>query len=271
MKHLRVLFCIIISAVILLSTTACKGSSNVYDNKNYFTKGGALTASPRFAYYNDGKEVSELEEIDKEIFDEGVKDDGSFTIYFAVSNNTDFDRKITSLKVKKIQTKDGKDIVEPSEFSMDSDVYIASGETMLIPCIFEKDFVLMNARLKDLVCETTVSYEGCVVSGKEPLENANGFAYSVAELKFTSTNGIEGSFYIKNNDKFDAALGKISFELYTNDGKKITNSPVEMDVNQTIEEGGVVKLKYAVLPDNVSKEIAESKLFDSVEIKVTEE
>ena len=154
---------------------------------------------------------------------------------------------------------------------MDSDVYIASGETMLIPCIFEKDFVLMNARLKDLVCETTVSYEGCVVSGKEPLENANGFAYSVAELKFTSTNGIEGSFYIKNNDKFDAALGKISFELYTNDGKKITNSPVEMDVNQTIEEGGVVKLKYAVLPDNVSKEIAESKLFDSVEIKVTEE
>lgn len=270
MKRIKQLVCVMFAVLISLSITAC-GSNNVYNNENYLTKAGALTASPRFAYYNDGKEVPELEEIDKEIYDEGVVNDGSFTIYFAVSNKSEFDRKITSINVQKLTNKSGYEIVKPSEFTMDSDVYIAAGQTMIIPCIFDKEFVLMNVKLDSLASKVSVKYEGCVLKGAEPEKLSSGFSYSVSSLKFTSTNGVEGSFFIRNNDNTTKKLGKISFELQTNDGKKITKAPVEMNVDTEIEAGDVITLKYAVLPGNVSSKVTKTKIFDSVEIKVTEE
>lgn len=271
MRYIKTALCVLVAVILSVFVSSCNTSSNVYDNENYYTKGGELTASPRFAYYNDGTEVAGLEELDKEIYDEGPVDDGSFTIYFAVNNSTPYDRKINSLNIKYIRTKDGYDIVEPSEFSMDSDVYIASGESRIIPCVFEKDFVLMQAKLKNLSSSVSISYEGCVVNGDEPQKQESGFSYSVKEMKFTSTNGIEGSFYIKNNNQRTEKIGKISFMLYTNEGKKITNKPVEMVVDTEIESGDILTLKYAVLPNNVSEDIVNNKVFDAIEIKVTEE
>lgn len=273
MNLLKKSLCVIFAVLMCVTAVSCnKASGNVYSNtEDYYTKDGELTISPYFAYYNDGKEVKELEKIDPEIAEEGVLDDGAFNIYFAVCNLSSYDRKINEIKVNYIRNADNYDIVEACEFTLDNDVYIASGQTKIIPCVFEADFVKMEAKLKDLSSEVSIVYEGCVVEGAEPETIANSLTASVKELKFTSADGIEGSFSIKNNFSAEKNIGKISFMLYTDEGKKITKKPVEMDIDSSIESGEQMTLKFAVLPDNVSDEIKEIKLFNSVEIKITEE
>lgn len=272
MKFLKKSFCVVFSVLLCFCSVSCKSSSNVYSNtENYYTKSGELTISPYFAYFNDGKEVKELEEIDPEIAKEGVSDDGAFNIYFALCNNSPYDRKINEIKVNYIKNADNYDIVDACEFTMDNEVYLASGQTKIVPCVFEKDFVKLVAKLDDLSVKASVVYEGCVVNGADPETKADTLTSSVKELKFTSSDGIEGSFSIKNNFLKAKNIGEISFMIYADGDKKITKQPVKMQVDSTVESGEMITLKFAVLPANVNDEIKENKLFDSVEIKITEE
>ncbi|MEE1002854.1 MAG: hypothetical protein U0L17_03845 [Acutalibacteraceae bacterium] len=272
MKFLKKSFCAVFSVLLCFCVVSCKSSNNFYTNTdNYYTEDGELTISPYFAYYNDGKEVKELEEIDPEMAEEGVSDDGAFNIYFALCNNSPYDRKINEIKVDYIKNADDYDIVESSEFTLDNEVYLSSGETKIVPCVFEKDFVKLVAKLDDLSVKASVVYEGCVVNGAEPETKANTLTASVKELKFTSSDGIEGSFIIKNNFSKEKNVGQIAFMLYTDGGEKITKNPVKMQVDSTVEPSETITLKFAVLPANVSDDIKENKLFDSVEIKISEE
>ncbi len=263
-KSLSVLLCVLFS----LTLISCDTSKNVFLDEDYFTKDGELTISPYFAYYNDGKLVKELENIDPEIYKEGALDDGAFSIYFAVCNNTDFDRKINEIRIGFIQTDDGYDIVEPSEFSLDSETYIAAGQTLIIPCVFDAQYVKLEAKLDKIVAQASVVYEGCVLSAKQKNLKNNELNYYIDELVFTSSDGIEGSFTIDNQCDEDKTLKDISFMLYTNKGEKITKQPITMNVDATIEAMSVLTLNYAVLPDNVSDDIKKTKLFDTVEIKI---
>lgn len=272
MKYFKKTLCIIFAVFMCFCVVSCKNSKNIYSNtENYYTKDGELTISPYFAYYNDGKKVEELEEIDPEIAKEGVSDDGAFNIYFALCNNSPYDRKINEIKVKYIKNADNYDIVEPCEFTMDNEVYLPSGETKIIPCSFEKDFVKLVAKLDDLSAQASVVYEGCVVNGAEPETKVNTLTASVKELKFTSSNGIEGSFTIKNSFSKEKNIGKIAFELYTDEGEKITKKAVEMQVDSSVRANENITLKFAVLPSNVNDNIKENKLFNSAEIKISEE
>lgn len=271
MKFFRKTACLLLAVIICLSFVSCNSENNVYLTNDYYTKDGELTISPYFAYYNNGKVVAELEEIDPEMADEGPLDDGSFNIYFMVCNNSPYDRKITEITVDFIRNKDNYDIVEGTEFSMDDETYIASGEKLIIPCVFEADFVNLEAKLKGLSAKATIAYEGCVVNGAEPEKVADSLTSSVKELTFTDADGIEGSFTIQNNFNTDKTIGTVSFMIYTNSGAKITKEPVTMNVDTTLGAGEQITLKYAVLPGNVADSIKETKLFDSVEIKLTEE
>lgn len=262
---------LIISAVICAVSVSCASSSNVYNPRDFYTKAGELTISPYFAYYNNGKQVEGLDEIDPEMAEEGPLDDGAFNIYFALSNNSPYDRKITEIMVDFIKNKENYDIVEASEFSMDDETYIGSGQTLIIPCVFEKDFVKLEAKLQSLSAKASVSYEGCVIDGNDPDTIDNSLTASVKELKFTSTDGIEGSFSIKNNFKEKKNIKKISFMLYTDENAAITKDKVEMNINSEIEAGEQITLRFAVLPGNVSDDIKESKLFNSVKIIISEE
>lgn len=268
---MKKIICLLVIILNCFFITSCSNSSNVYDNTDYFTEEGKLTVSVRLAFYNNGKEIPGLAELDPELEIEGVKDDGGLSVYFAACNNSKYDRKLTDIAVNYIRNKDNYDIVEPCEFSFDNEVYIASGQTIFIPCVFEKDFVKLEARLDGIVSETALTYEGCVINGDEPEEKANSITYSIKEAKFTSSDGIEGSFAIKNNFKTDKKINQISFMIYTDEGKTVTKSPVKMDVDATIASGESIVLKYAVIPDNVAEKIKENKLFNSLKIKVTEE
>lgn len=271
MKFFKKAIACIFAVLMSFSVVSCEGKSNVYNNLDgYYTEEGEFTLSPCFAYYNDGKQVPGLFELDPEMAKE-VLDDGAFNVYFVASNLSPFDRKITQIKIDYIKNADGYDIVQASVFDMDNEVYIASGESKIIPCVFEKEFVNLIAKLNDISAKATIVYEGCVVNGAKPEEKANSLTASVKELKFTSANGIEGKFSIKNNFAVSKKINKISFMIYTDKGVKITKQPIKMDVDSTIEAGEMMTLRYAVLPSNVNEKITNTKLFDSVKIEFTEE
>ena len=268
MKFIKNTLILLLIVVLCSSFTSCNSNQNYFFDENYLTQENALTASPYFAYYNNGKLPQKLKEIDPEIYKEGALDDGAFNIYFAVCNNSEFDRKITEIKVKFITTDDGYEIVEPCEFTLDSETYIAAGQTLIIPCSFEKEFVKLEAKLDNILAQTSLSYEGCVLSAKNVPENTNDVLYYVEELKFTSSNGIEGKFTIDNQTNKVKKFKNISFMLYTDKGEKITKTLVKMDMSCTVDSSSILTLNFAILPDNVSDDIKETKLFDKVEIKV---
>ena len=266
-KSVLILLCVLLSTVFV----SCDSSNNVFLDEAYYTKADQLTISPYFAYYNNGKTVKELEKIDPEIYKEGVLDDGSFNIYFAVSNNTAFDRKINEIRIAFIQTEEGYDIVQPTEFSLDNDTYIQAGETRIIPCVFEKEFVELEAKLDKLVAQASVVYEGCVLSAKTHNYRKGFVNYFVDELKFTSSNGVEGSFSIVNETNKDKHFGNVEINLTTNDGVKINKIPLVMDINSTVKSGEKLTLNYAILPDNVNEDFIDTKLFDLVDIEIVKE
>lgn len=268
MKFIKKSLSLLLIVVLCCSFVSCNSNQNFFLDEDYLTKEDELTISPYFAYYNNGKLPEKLKEIDPEIYKEGAVDDGAFNIYFAVCNNSEFDRKITEIKVKYIKTDDGYEIVEPCEFTLDNETYIESGQTLIIPCSFEKEFVKLEAKLDNIIAKTSVAYESCVLSAKNVPENTNDVLYYVEELKFTSSNGIEGKFTIDNQTNKVKKFKNISFMLYTDKGEKITKTPVKMDIGCTVDSSSILTLNFAILPDNVSDGIKETKLFDKVQIKV---
>lgn len=260
------IICIFTAVLMSLFTVSCNGSSNIYNNENYYTEDGRITVSARFAYYNNGKKIEELKDFDSERYKESPVNDGSFTVYFAVSNQTDYDKKITDINVEYIRNSKNYDIVEPADFSMDEDFYLKSGETQFIECNFEKDFVKMVATLDTLTTKSSVSYEGCVVNGADPEDNG-GISYSVKEAKFTSTNGLNGSFCIKNFSEKTVSLGSISFMLYTDKGIAVTKKPVKMNLDLKLNPSESSTYKFGVTADNINKDIKENKLFNTIVIK----
>ena len=280
---LKKFLCIVLSLCILATLSSCGKSNNVFYDEDYSAQENELTVSPYFAYYNNGKEVELLKEIDPEIAKEGVKEDGAFNIYFAVCNNSSFDRKITEISVDFIRVSPVEndydadkaaqygDIVVPSIFDMDEETYIASGQTLIIPCTFEKDFVLLEAKLDELYTKATVSYEGCVLQAKTHNYQKHRVNYFVDELKFTSTNGIEGVFSIVNESEKDEYFGTVKINFYTSKGEKINKQPLTMEINSTVKSTEKLTLRYAIFPDNVEEKIAENKLFDLVDIEIIKE
>ena len=265
---IKKLICFIMSVLFALYFVSCDTTaSNYYDNEDFYTKQGEITVSARFAYYNNGQKYEALKNIDKEKYKEKTTDDGSFTIYFAVSNLSKYDKKITEIGVEYIRNSKNHDIVKETTFDLDSDFYVAAGETRLAECNFEKSFVKMTATLDELKTKTTVSYEGCVINGKEP-ENNGGIGYSVKEAKFTVSSGLEGSFYIKNFTKTNQKIGKIRFMLYTDKNIPITKKAIEISVDDTIGAGKVKAYNYGVLQNNIDSDIKNDKLFNSIIMKV---
>ena len=191
-KSLMILLCVMLSVCFI----SCESNNNVFLDENYYTKDGELTISPYFAFYNDGKQVKELENIDPELYKAGAQDDGAFNIYFAVCNNKKFDRKINEIRIGFIQTDDGYDIVDPTEFTLDSETYIAAGQTRIIPCVFDMEFVKLEAKLDNIIAQASVVYEGCMLSAKTGPYTPDGVSCYVDEFLFTSTDGIEGKFTI---------------------------------------------------------------------------
>lgn len=268
-KSFIILLCVLLSIVFV----SCEANNNVFLDENYYTKDGELTISPYFAYYNNGKTVKELEDIDPEIYKEGVSEDGSLNIYFAVCNNTSFDRKINEIRVGFIQTADEYDIVEPSEFTLDNETYIAAGQSLIIPCVFEKEFVKLEAKLDEIIAQASVVYEGCVLSAKNTSDYKKGkMNYFVDELKFTQANGIEGSFSIVNESDKDEYFGTVEINFYADSkDKKINKIPLVMEINSTVKSTEKITLNYAILADNVNEEIIETKLFDIALIEIIKE
>ena len=199
MKFIKNTLILLLIVVLCGGFTSCNSNQNYFFDENYLTEENALTASPYFAYYNNGKLPEKLKEIDPEIYKEGALDDGAFNIYFAVCNNSYWDRKLTEIKVKFITTDDGYEIVEPCEFTLDSETYIAAGQTLIIPCSFEKEFVKLEAKLDNILAQTSLAYEGCVLSKKVGYDKKGAVNTYIHELKFTSSNGIEGKFTIFNS------------------------------------------------------------------------
>lgn len=260
------IICVLTAVLMSVVTVSCNGSTNVYDNEDFYTEDGRITVSARFAYYNNGKKIEELKDFDSERYKEAPTDDGSFTIYFAVSNNTDYDKKITDINVEYIKNSKEYNIVEPADFSMDEDFYLVAGETQFIECNFEKAFVKMVATLDTLTTKASISYEGCVVNGAEPEDNG-GISYSVKEAKFTSTNGLNGSFCIKNFSKNAVDIGELSFMLYTDKGIAVTKNPIKMTLDLTLNPSESSTYNFGVLADNINDDIKESKLFNTIVLK----
>ena len=125
----------------------------------------------------------------------------------------------------------------------------------------------MNATLDELKTKTSVSYEGCVVNGKEP-ENNGKIAYSIKEAKFTVSSGLEGKFYIKNFTKKSQKIGKIKFMLYTDKNMPITKKAIEIAVDDTIKSGKTKTLSYGILQNNIEDDIKTKRLFDNIIMKV---
>lgn len=254
---------------ICFSCVSCN-SGNVYNNPDYYWEEGKLIAAPRFAYYNNGDEVKGLKELDAQMAAEGVKNDGSFVIYFAVTNKTGFDKKITSISINSIVDSSGNTVVKPDEVEINDDVYLANGQTINIPCSFSKDRVEREIRLSDGEFNTTtdVIAESCVVNGPEPAKADSGLTGSVAKAVFTEADGIEGIIKIRNNNKTDINLNTISFTLLTDKGVKVTNEPVSMNVDTTLGADEVISLDYAVIPKNVNEKVTENKDFNTINIKL---
>lgn len=262
------LVCLVLSICFLICLASCeKSGSNYYDNEDFYTKQGEITVSARFAYYNNGSKYEALKKIDEQRYNEKPVNDGSFTVYFAITNLTKYDKKITSIGVDYIVNLNDYDIVKKSTFDLDSSFYVASGETRLAECNFEKSFVKTTATLDELKTKTSVSYEGCVVNGKEPENNGN-IGYSISSAKFTASSGLEGEFYIKNFTKKAQKIGKISFMLYTNKNMPITKKPIKISVDDTIEAGKVKAYSYGILQNNIEDDIKNNRLFDSIIMKV---
>ena len=270
MKFVKSLVLVLLALSLCVCFVSCNSSKNFFYDENYLTKEGAITASPYFAYYNDGKLPEKLEEIDPEIYAEGPLDDGAFNIYFAVSNNTKFDKKITEIKVNYIRNLNDYEMVEPCEFTLDNETYIAAGQTLIIPCTFEKEFVLVEAKLEDIYAQTSVVYEGCMLSAKETDYKKGAVNFYVDELTFTSSSGIEGKFTIFNSTTTDKYFGNVKINLFNDKDQKINAQPLSMNIDSTVKVGEKLTLRYAVMPDNVTEK-ANERLFDYVYIEVTED
>ncbi len=271
MKLIKNTLIFLLIVVLCGGFTSCNSNKNFFFDENYLTEENALTVSPYFAYYNNGKLPQKLEEIDPEIYKEGALDDGAFNIYFAVSNNSLFDRKLTEIKVKFITTDDGHEIVEPCEFTLDNETYIAAGQTLIIPCTFEEEFVKLEAKLDNIIAQTSLAYESCVLSAKYAADYKKRMMnYFVDELKFTPTNGIEGSFSIINESKNDEYFGTVKINLFTDKGEKINKEPLTMTIDSTVKKTESLTLRYAILPDNITEE-ANKRLFNYALIEITKE
>ena len=161
-------------------------------------------------------------------------------------------------------------MVEPCEFTLDSETYIAAGQTLIIPCTFEKEFVLVEAKLDDIYAQTSVVYEGCMLSAKETDYKKGAVNFYVDELTFTSSSGIEGKFTIFNSTTTDKYFGNVKINLTTSKGEKVNKKPLEMNIDSTVKSGEKLTLRYAIMPDNVTDE-ANEKLFDLVDIEIIKE
>lgn len=260
------IFCVLTAVLFSTVLVSCNGSSNVYDNENYYTEDGKITVSARLAYYNNGKKIEELKDFDNERYKEAAVNDGSFSVYFAVSNKTEYDKKITDINVEYVRNSKNYDIVAPADFSMDEDFYLAAGETQFIECNFEKDFVKMTATLDKLTTKTSISYEGCVINGADPEDNG-GISYSVKEAKFTSTNGLNGAFCIKNFSDKPIKIDSVAFSLYTDGGEKITKKKVSMTLDLTLNPDENSTYNFGITADNINNDVKDDKLFNTIIMK----
>ncbi|MBQ4155588.1 MAG: hypothetical protein IJD90_02145 [Clostridia bacterium] len=246
MKFIKNSLILLLIVVLCGGFTSCNSNQNFFLDEDYLTKEDELTISPYFAYYNNGKLPEKLKEIDPEIYKEGALDDGAFNIYFAVCNNSDWDRKLTEIKVKFITTKDGYEIVEPCEFTLDNETYIAAGQTLIIPCSFEKEFVKLEAKLDNILAKTSLSYEGCVLSEKGAYWSPDAMDIFVNEFKFTDTNAVEGKFTIFNGTGAADYFGTVKINLFTDKGEKVNKEPLIMEIDSTIKGGEELTLRYAI-------------------------
>ena len=262
-KTIKSIFCILFCVSILFTAVGC----DTEQKDPAYNKAGEVNIYPYFAYYCDGSTVEGLEDIDPEKENDPVSDDGSFVVYFEVSNNTEFDKKITRIDVEYIQDGYGVNLVEANVFHMIDDIYIGAGEKRIVECEYEKELVLEIVKIDELYSKATVSYEGCIIDGKDPEKSDEDYTLAIESLKFTKTNGIEGSLKIRNNTKFEKMISGIKFSLKTNTSVMLTNDPIEIELyDLTIESGGVETVNFAVLPKDTTQKIKSDKIFDTIEI-----
>ncbi len=262
-KKIKSFFCLLLCATVLFTAVGC----DTKQKDPAYNKAGEVNIYPYFAYYCDGSKVEGLEDIDPEKTDETVANDGSLVVYFEISNNTKFDKKITQIDVEYIQDGYGVNLVEGNVFYMTSDIYLGAGEKRIIECEYEKELVLEIVQIDELYSKATVSYEGCVIDGKDPEKTDKDYSLAIESLKFTKTNGVEGSIKVRNNTDFDKRLSGISFSLKTNTDIVITNEPIVIELdNFVVKLGETQELKFAVLPNNTTEKIKSDKIFDTIEI-----
>lgn len=246
----------LLAAFLCMLSAACTGTANEFSTEDIEWRDGEICASPHKAYYGKDNES-----------------DKTFTVIVAVTNKTQYAKKLTQVNIKSIKDKKERPIIKAAYFTLDEDTYLGKDEKHLVECVFENDQILLDTSLEQLSSEIEVLYEGCVKNGPEPPKSDSGYTMSVIEALFTSTDAVKGTIAIRNNFAENRTPEKIVFSLYTQIGDKnkkvyLSKRRIVIENDIEIEAGAVVKLNIAIPAQDVNAEIASKKAFGTFDIEI---
>lgn len=254
MRKIRI-FNVLIALLITFSLSSCNvKQSNRFIGPEEYIKKGEIAAYIREAFYSQDEVLTNAE----------GKSEKSMVIVVGINNDTDFAKKVTTVRIHSVQTEDKKDIIKKDlVFDLNDEIYVLAKSQQLVRCDIEEDQILLDTILTTLTSEISVDVEGAIKDAPKPSKANTGYTMSITEALFTTTNAINGKIAIRNNFSENKTPKLIKFDLFTENNIKVNTKKIKIINDLEIASSEVLVIDFIIPASEVNIKITTDKQFDT--------